>query len=102
MATAVAERRPEFIVISSKGKEDITMYPNPDWRDGRGMMLEREENKHMLEALERGELGYRRVAHFERRMIIPRALITSLNPAIDVYRLGEPTTRSPGVTTASD
>ncbi|RMD83878.1 MAG: hypothetical protein D6815_05465, partial [Candidatus Dadabacteria bacterium] len=33
------QRRPDYVVLSSKGLEGITMYPNPDWRDGRGMML---------------------------------------------------------------
>jgi hypothetical protein len=99
---AVRERRPDFIVISSKGKEGITMYPNPDWRDGRGMMLVREENLRMLEALEGNTLGYERVERFERRLWVPRELITSLNPAIDVYRRTETTEPPPVVTTAAD
>lgn len=99
---AVNERRPDFIVLSSKGKEGITMYPNPDWRDGRGMMLVREENERMLEALEGGSLGYERVQRFERPLWIPRELITSLNPAIDVYRRKESGSASPVVTTGAD
>jgi len=99
---AVNDRRPDFIVISSKGKEGITMYPNPDWRDGRGMMLVRVDNVRMLEALESGDLGYERVQRFERRAWVPRELITSLNPAIDVYRRNEPAMPPPVVTTASD
>ena len=99
---SVNDRRPDFIVISSKGKEGITMYPNPDWRDGRGMMLVREDNLRMLEALENGDLGYERVQRFERRPWIPRELITSLNPAIDVYRRNESATPPPVVTTASN
>jgi hypothetical protein len=99
---AVSERRPDFIVISSKGKEGITMYPNPDWRDGRGMMLVREDNLRMLEALEGGRLGYERVQRFERPLWIPRELITSLNPAIDVYRRKESETPPPVVTTRAD
>lgn len=83
---AVRSRSPDFIVISSKGKEGITMYPNPDWRDGRGMMLTREENLAMLEALESGNLGYERVERFAPTIWIPRELITSLAPTIDVYR----------------
>jgi len=99
---AVRERRPDFIVISSKGKEGITMYPNPDWRDGRGMMLVRDENLRMLEALESGELGYERVRRFERRLLIPRELITSLNPSIDIYRRIESPPSSPVVTTSAN
>lgn len=99
---AVRERQPDFIVVSSKGKEGITMYPNPDWRDGRGMMLVREDNLRMLEALEAGTLGYDRVQRFERRLWIPRELITSLNPAIDVYRRKESGTPPPVVTTRAD
>jgi hypothetical protein len=99
---AVRERHPDFIVISSKGKEGITMYPNPDWRDGRGMMLVREDNLHMLEALEDGRLGYERVRHFERPLWLPRELITSLNPAIDIYRRAEAADPPPVVTTAAD
>lgn len=92
----VSRRSPDFIVISSKGKEGITMYPNPDWRDGRGMMLEREDNKRMLEALENERLGYRRVARFERRLLVPRELITSLDPAIDIYRRSDAPGSPPG------
>ena len=99
---SVRERQPDFIVISSKGKEGITMYPNPDWRDGRGMMLVREENLRMLEALEGGTLGYERVQRFERRLWVPRELITSLNPAIDIYRRAETSEPPPVVTTAAD
>jgi hypothetical protein len=83
---AVRARNPELIVLSSKAKEGITMYPNPDWRDGRGMMLVDDDNRTMLDRLESGSLGYERVARFERRTLIPRELITSLDPAIDVYR----------------
>jgi hypothetical protein len=99
---AVRERDPDFIVISSKAKEGITMYPNPDWRDGRGMMLVHEDNLRMLQALEGGRLGYERVQRFERRLWIPRELITSLNPAIDIYRRAESTDPPPVVTTAAD
>ena len=99
---AVRERQPDFIVISSKGKEGITMYPNPDWRDGRGMMLVREDNLRMLEALEGGTLGYERVQRFERRLWVPRELITSLNPSIDVYRRNETAEPPPLVTTSAD
>jgi hypothetical protein len=79
------ERAPDYIVISSKGKEGMTMYPNPDWRDGRGMMLEREPNRRFLDALESGRLGYSPVAAFERRRLFERELITSLDPSITVY-----------------
>jgi len=103
MAVAdVRERSPDFIVLSSKGKEGITMYPNPDWRDGRGMMLEREENKQMLAALESGALGYEPVARFERRPLIPRELITSLAPAISVYRRVDAAGSRPLVTSGGD
>jgi hypothetical protein len=81
----VKRRGPDYIVISSKGKEGMTMYPNPDWRDGRGMMLEREPNRRFVDALESGALGYRPIAGFERRPLFDRELITSLNPAIVVY-----------------
>jgi len=100
--SAVRARRPDFIVISSKGKEGITMYPNPDWRDGRGMMLVREDNLAMLEALEGGHLGYERVQGFDRRPWIPRELITSLDPAIDIYRRTESPDPPPLMTTAAD
>jgi hypothetical protein len=99
---AVQARRPDFIVISSKGKEGITMYPNPDWRDGRGMMLVREDSLRMLEALEDGRLGYERVQRFERRPWIPRELITSLDPAIDIYRRAAAPDPPPLMTTAVD
>jgi hypothetical protein len=98
----VRDRSPDFIVISSKGKEGITMYPNPDWRDGRGMMLIREENRAMLAALESGQLGYRRVASFAPTLWIPRELITSLAPAIDIYERRSGEARAAMVTSASD
>jgi hypothetical protein len=104
-ATSVAgvrERDPDFIVISSKGKEGITMYPNPDWRDGRGMMLVREESARMLRQLESGDLGYELVRRFERTPLIPRELITSLGPAIDVYRRAERNDAPGVVTTGAD
>jgi hypothetical protein len=68
----------------------MTMYPNPDWRDGRGMMLERESNRRFLEALEDGRLGYRPIAAFERRPLFRRELITSLNPSVTIYARQEP------------
>lgn len=86
----VEERRPDMIVLSSKAREGITLYPNPDWRDGRGMMLEREENGRFLDALEGGRLDYEPVAEFRRRAWLPRQLITSLDPAIIVYRRRPP------------
>lgn len=95
MAVAdVTARAPDWIVISSKAKEGITMYPNPDWRDGRGMMLERPDNVRMLAALEDGSLGYDVVAEFAAPGFIPRELITSLNPGITVY--GKNPSKSPG------
>jgi hypothetical protein len=81
----ILRRSPDWIVISSKGKEGITMYPNPDWRDGRGMMLTRPDNVRMLAALEDGTLGYRVVAEFPPTRLIPRQLITSLDPGITIY-----------------
>jgi hypothetical protein len=75
----------------------MTMYPNPDWRDGRGMMLEREANRRFLDALENGRLGYRPIAAFERPLLLDRELITSLNPSVTVYArddLGAPATSS--------
>lgn len=101
-AADVQRRGPDFIVISSKGKEGITMYPNPDWRDGRGMMLVREDNVRMLELLEAGDLGYERVRRFERGPLIPREMITSLAPSIDVYRRTEPPSAPAVVTTGAD
>jgi hypothetical protein len=89
----VTDRAPDWIVISSKGKEGITMYPNPDWRDGRGMMLERPDNVRMLAALENGSLGYDVVAEFAPPGFIPRELITSLNPGVTVY--GKNASKSP-------
>ena len=88
----VLGRSPDYIVLSSKAKEGITMYPNPDWQDGRGRMFEREANRNLLEALENGRLGYEKVAVFERPVLFRRELITSLDPAISVYarRRGEP------------
>ncbi|RMD81126.1 MAG: hypothetical protein D6815_12550 [Candidatus Dadabacteria bacterium] len=61
------------------------MYPNPDWRDGRGMMLVSRERQQFLAALKEGSLGYKAVARFRHRPLIPRLLITSLNPEITVY-----------------
>jgi len=61
------------------------MYPNPDWRNGQGMMIENVDNKAFLEALESGQLGYHEAIHFARSPMIPRTLITSLNPAITIY-----------------
>ncbi len=81
----VEARRPDLIVLSSKGMAGITMYPNPDWRDGRGMMLVDDKNRRFLDALESGELGYTETVRFERRPLIGRDLITSLNPAMRVF-----------------
>ena len=85
----IERRRPDLIVLSSKALEGMTMYPNPDWRDGRGMMLEDEENREFLDALLDGSLGYRATAEFRRTRLIPRELITSLDPAITVYERGK-------------
>jgi len=85
----IERRAPEFVVVSSKAREGMVMYPNPDWRDGRGMMLEAIENRRFLTELEAGRLDYRRVAAFERPLLVERELITSLNPEIVVYRRGD-------------
>ncbi len=82
---AVRERAPDFLVLSDKGREGIYMYPNPDWRDGRGMMLEASANREFLARLEEGRLPWRPVARFEYVPWISRELITSLAPAITVY-----------------
>ncbi len=82
----LTQRAPDFVVLSSKAREGIYMYPNPDWRDGRGMMLEAQENRQLLDSLETGRLGYQQVARFEHPLLIRRELITSLNPAITIYR----------------
>ena len=82
----VETRQPEFIVLSSKAVEGITMYPNPDWRDGRGMMLEAEENRRFVDALLSGDLGYEQTMEFHRPALIERNLITSLDPAILVFQ----------------
>jgi hypothetical protein len=85
----IERRSPDYVVVSSKAKAGMTMFPNPDWRDGRGMMLEAAENRRFLTELEAERLGYRRVASFERPMLVGRELITSLNPEITVYRREE-------------
>jgi hypothetical protein len=86
----LASRRPDFVVLSSKGKEGIMMQPNPDWRDGRGMMLEVEENRLLVQGLESESVGYQRVAAFERARLFPRELITSLDPSVTVYARANP------------
>ena len=78
-------RQPDLIVLSSKGMAGMTMYPNPDWRDGRGMMLVDEKNRRFVDALTSGELGYSETAVFQNEPLIERPLITSLNPAIHIY-----------------
>ncbi len=79
------QRNPDLVVLSSKAVEGMVMYPNPDWRDGRGMMLESAANREFLDALQAGELGYRQVAEFKRPALIPRQLITSLDPSVVVF-----------------
>jgi hypothetical protein len=81
----IQQRNPDLVVLSSKAVEGMVMYPNPDWRDGRGMMLESAANREFLDALRTGELGYRRVAEFKRPALIPRQLITSLDPSVVVF-----------------
>ena len=91
---AVRERDPDYIVLSSKGKEGIMMYPNPDWRDGRGMMLEAKPNRQFLMALESGSLGYELTSLLSRRLRIKRTLITSHNPDIFIYARKTPSSET--------
>ena len=56
----------------------------------------------MLAALESGSLGYEPAVRFENRLVFPRDLITSLNPAIDVYRRAGKADSTPLVTSGGD
>jgi hypothetical protein len=82
----IAERRPDFIIISSAAKKGVTHRWNPDWRQGHKLLLPEPGASAFLDALERGRLPYRRVARFEQRPLLLRLRITSLCPEISIFQ----------------
>ncbi|HYD50195.1 MAG TPA: hypothetical protein VEB21_17690, partial [Terriglobales bacterium] len=81
----VRARQPELIILSSAGRKSITHYWNPKWEEGQ-LLLERAEARAMLQAIESGELGYRKVASFRQSPLLLRNRITSLAPEITIYQ----------------
>jgi hypothetical protein len=99
---AFAARRPDLVVLSSSGLSGITVRYKQDWQEdaeaaegyspaqksvtGEVMNFSRDANRDFLARLQRGELGYERVALFVVDPWIERPLIQSLNPEISIYR----------------
>ena len=86
--TGLAERRPDYIVLSSASKRSITHRWNPDWRQGRTLLVPEPGAVELLRALEGESLGYRPVATFRQTPTLLRLRITSLCPQITVFARG--------------
>lgn len=84
--TRIAERRPDFVVISSAAIKGITHRWNPDWRQGHTLLVEQPEAAAFLDALEKERLPYRAVAQFTQQPALLRVRITSLCPRITIYQ----------------
>jgi hypothetical protein len=82
----IEQRRPDFIIISSAAKKGITHRWNPDWRQGHTLLIPGPGAAAFLDALEREQLPYRRVARFEQRPMLLRLRITSLCPEISIFQ----------------
>ena len=86
----IEQRRPDFIIISSAAKKGITHRWNPDWRQGHTLLIAGPGAAAFLNALEREQLPYRRVARFEQRPMLLRLRITSLCPEISIFQRTAP------------
>lgn len=83
------QRGPEAIVLSSAAKQSITHRWNPDWRDGRTLLVPSPAAMALLTALEAERLPYRRVATFSQDSRLLRVRITSLSPTIAIFQRTE-------------
>jgi hypothetical protein len=81
----VQQRQPDLIVLSSAGRKSITHFWNPVWSEGQ-LLVEQPEARAMLDALESGQLPYRRVATFDQGTWLLRNRITSLSPKISIFQ----------------
>ena len=84
----LAQRHPDFIVVSSASKRSITHRWNPDWREGRALLVGEPGAVEFLRALEGGALAYRPVATFRQTPRLLRLRINSLCPQITVFARG--------------
>jgi hypothetical protein len=82
----VAQRRPDFIIISSAASQGITHRWNPDWRQGHTLLIPEPGAPAFLDALEHDRLPYRRVARFAQRPWLLRLRITSLCPELSIFQ----------------
>lgn len=81
----IAARRPDVIVTSSASHKSITHRWTPDWRETGDMLQEVPAATALLEALERGDAGYRVGAVFSQPTRLINNRITSLAPEITIY-----------------
>jgi hypothetical protein len=81
------ERQPEYLVISSAGRKQVTQSWNKDWKEAGSLLGEDPEAARFLAALEGGELPYRLAAHVAAAPpVLLRLRITSVSPQIWIYR----------------
>ena len=80
------ERKPDYLIISSAGRKQVTHIWNLDWQQAGSLLGEDAEAARFLKALEGGELPYRMVAHVSAPPPeLIRLRITSINPQIWIY-----------------
>jgi 4-amino-4-deoxy-L-arabinose transferase-like glycosyltransferase len=82
---AFARRRPDVVLLSSASRQSIAQIWNPDWRETRNLLKPVPAAQRFLEALQSGELGYRRAATLRQSTRLLRLEITSLAPEITIY-----------------
>jgi hypothetical protein len=82
----IAERHPDFVVLSSAAKKGITHRWNPNWRQGRTLLVKDPNATAFLDALESQRLGYRVAARFTAQPTLLRLRITSLCPTITIFQ----------------
>jgi hypothetical protein len=79
------ERRPDVVVLSSRGDAGLTGRRNPDWQLGDPLLIHLKPTKKFFELLHGEKLGYHRVAHFHTAPLWIAPRIGSLNPEITIF-----------------
>jgi hypothetical protein len=86
----LAERQPDFVIVSSMSRKSITTIWNPDWRSTGTLLLPVPEAERFMSELKGGRLGYQVAAEFDQDPRLLRSRITSICPTITIYtRNGE-------------
>lgn len=81
----IAERNPEWIVLSSAGWKSIDHFWSKEWKQG-DLLTPKPEATEFLTALQSDALPYRKVATFRQQPVLLRMRINTLCPEITLYQ----------------